>query len=300
MPRSRPKDVDSAERLYRARVLVYALVTGPIFGGVAGFFVARGVGIDPFIGVIVGIPLGVAAVYCLALGAVRGAAKTMEQIYNPSGATTPPKREYSYAQSLAVQGRYQEAIEAYELAVIEDPRDPTPYFEVARLYRDKLNQPEDAITWFRRARADAALASGHELLAIQEIVELYLHKLRKPRKAIPEMALLVERFPGTPAGRAARAELAAMRQLLAEEHAGTATFTEQFLERMERRSLSKAAGLTREEIERKMIVDALASSHGDRQRAADRLQVPLEKLEAAMRNLGIESAPANGTRGDAG
>ena len=253
MPRKPLRDIDAAERLYRGRILLYALPAGSVFGGVAGYVVAGPVG------AIIGIPLGVAGVYYVALTVVHGAAKSMEQIHNPSGATTPPKREYSYAQSLVMRARYPEAIEAYEMAIMEDARDPTPYFEIARLYRDKLRQPEEAITWFRRGRADA------------------------------ELARLVDRFPETPAAAAARTELAAMRAMLAKEHEGAVTFTEQFLERLGRGTLSAAAGHTREEIGRKMIADALAECGGDRRAAAERLQVPLEELEAAVRSLGVDA-----------
>jgi tetratricopeptide (TPR) repeat protein len=196
---------------------MWALVAGPIMGGAAGFFLTRSLGINPIIGVLPGIPAGVFAVYRFALMVADSAAGAFQHINNPSGDTTPYKRDHSYAQSLAVRGRYEEAIAAYQRDVLEDPRDPAPYLEIARLYRDQLDRPADAVTWFRRARSDAIASPGHEMMATQEIVELFVHKLREPRKAIPELARLVERFPGAPAAEAARRELAELREQVAQE-----------------------------------------------------------------------------------
>ena len=58
---------------------------------------------------------------------------------------------------------------------------------------------------------------GRDLQATQELVEIYIHKLKQPRKAIPELARLVERYPHTPPARAAAEELVRLRSLLASE-----------------------------------------------------------------------------------
>ncbi len=286
MARRRLKDADAAARMYRLKSIVWGVYVGLFLGVPVGGFVLYVTG-NVLLGVLVGPVLcggGVAVGSQFITARVAG---LLERIHSPSGDSTPHPREYSYARSLVVRGRYEEALAAYELHAIEHPEDPAPYFAAARLCRDHLERAEDAIAWLRRARADARMTDGQELLAMQEIVELYVRKLRTPRKAIPELAMLADRFPDTPAGEAARQELAEMRDLLAREHEGFEPFTEQFLKKVGRTRLSQAAGLTRGEIERQVISEALRECQGDRGLAAKQLGVPLEKLEETMRELGM-------------
>ncbi|MGD2134596.1 MAG: helix-turn-helix domain-containing protein, partial [Gemmatimonadales bacterium] len=283
----RLKDIDSADRVNRFRVLVYALIAGPIVGGLGGAFVARSLGLPPVVGGLIGMPLGFLVVYKLTMTVVERTAKTMEQIYNPSAKSTPRRAEYSYAASLVARGRYEEALAAYELHAIEHPEDPQPFFQAARICREHLRRPEDAIAWYRRARADSEMTQGEQLFAMQEIIELYMRDLKTPRRAIPELSMLIDRFPDTPNAQAARRELAQMRELLAQEHEGFEKFTEQFLKKIGRDTLSQAAGLTREALERQLIQEALEETNGDRRLAAEKIGITEQKLTEAMRELKI-------------
>jgi tetratricopeptide (TPR) repeat protein len=130
---------------------------------------------------------------------------------DPRGTTTPHRAEYSHAQALAAQGRYAEAVAAYEVAAAESAGDPVPYVEVARIQRDHLADYESAAIWFRRARRDARLSPGQELLIAQELIELYTKRLHQPRRAIPELARIRQLVPGTPRAAAAEQEIAEIR-----------------------------------------------------------------------------------------
>jgi hypothetical protein len=142
----------------------------------------------------------------LALAATGG--RAARQVYNPSGSSTPPKREYSHAESLAARGMYQEAIDAFEMAVLEDPSDPTPYLRIARINRDQTGGFQDAAKWFKRSLNDAELPSGLSYLIIREIVELYVTKLKDPNRAAPLLARVAEEQAGTREGEWAAEELA--------------------------------------------------------------------------------------------
>lgn len=287
MAAQRLKDVDAAERAFRLKAGAWAFAVGALMGGVVGARVASVQGWHPLIGAVVGFAVVTLGVYGVAMWAVGQARAMTQTLYNPSGNSTPYKPEYSYAQSLVVRGRYAEAAASYELHAIENPADPEPYLHLARLYRDKLQQYEDALTWFRRARTDATLAPGHELYVIQEIIDLYLHKLRTPRKAIPELTLVCQRFPGTPAARAAEQQLAQMRELLARERDQLEPFTAQFLKQLGRSSITAAAAATRSEIEERAVRDALRECGNDAAKAAEQLGVPVGQLREKMRELGI-------------
>jgi len=133
---------------------------------------------------------------------------------DPTGSTTPHRAEYSQARALAAQGRYTEAVAAYELAAAESAGDPTPYVEIARIQRDQLRDCESAAAWFRRARRDARLNAGQELLVTQELIELYTKRLGQPQRAIPELARIPRLLPGSPQAAAAEREIAALRATL--------------------------------------------------------------------------------------
>lgn len=103
-----------------------------------------------------------------------------------------------------------------------------------------------------------------------------------PRKAMPELALLVQRFPDTPQAKAARQELEEMRQMLEREREQMIPFTVQFLQQVGRGSVGDAAGQAVRELERHMVREALAACGGDKAQAAERLGVSLDELEAKL------------------
>lgn len=158
-------------------------------------------------------------VWAFVQGAVRAAGAISGRYTGLQGGTTPPKREYSAAQALAAQGRYQEAVSAYELAAAESSGDPAPYVAIARLLRDHVGDLEAAAAWFRRTRRDARLDPGQELLVTQELIELYTKRLGQPHRAIPELARIPRLLPGSPQAAAAEREIAALRSTIQNEQA---------------------------------------------------------------------------------
>jgi tetratricopeptide (TPR) repeat protein len=140
---------------------------------------------------------------------------------DPSGASTPHRAEYSQAQALAARGRYRDAVAAYEIAAAESGGDPVPYVEIARIHRDRLADYETAAAWFRRARRDATLGPGLELLVTQELIELYTKRLGQPQRAIPELARIPRLVPGTPQAQAAERQLASLRAVMRDEDPAT-------------------------------------------------------------------------------
>ncbi len=205
----RLKDTDSAADVNRLRALVYA-GAGAILGVLGGGYKW---GLP---GAVIGAVLGYAAVYFVVRAAAEGGGAAMGKIYHPSGTSTPYRRQYSEPQALALRGLFQEAIDCYETYVAEFPDDPEPCIGIARIYRDHLKRYEDAVRWFRRARQASGMDAGREVLVTREIIELYQGKLNEPRRAIPELARLAERFAGTREGDLARDELQRLRQDLGE------------------------------------------------------------------------------------
>lgn len=208
VPRSRPREVDAAERAFRIKTGSWSLAGGAI-GAAIGYW-----RLGPA-GILRGAPLGFALVFFTARFASGAAGRAFSaMVYGGSGDSTPHPREYSLPQSLALRGRYDEAIQAYRQFCAEFPEDPEPYVRIARLYRDDLERYEDAVTWFKRARAEAKTPPGLELIVSQEIIEIFTGKLGEPRRAIPELARLAERFAGRPEATWARGRMAEIRTAL--------------------------------------------------------------------------------------
>jgi tetratricopeptide (TPR) repeat protein len=205
------KDVDQAARAVILKKLVLAL-PGGVIGALAGWFVG--------FGIVPGFLAGSLVVYLITSGFVAGAASLMGKIHNPSADSTPRRREYSRAETLTVRGNYDQAIEAYEVALSESPEDPEPYIRIARIYRDELLRYDEALFWFKRARSDASIDRGRELLVTQEIIEIHSRRLGAPRRAIPELARLIDRFPGDPITDWAKREMSRLRREMAEEELG--------------------------------------------------------------------------------
>jgi tetratricopeptide (TPR) repeat protein len=199
----RLRDVDSAQRTRLYQAAAWSLAGGAV-GALGGWFSG--------IGAIPGFVVGFAVSFFLSLGLAEGAGKVAGIIHNPSGKSTPAVRQYSYPESLAVRCRFEDAIDAYQVCCADYPDDPEPYVRIGRIYRDELRQYDEALVWLKRARTEATVDRGRELLITQEIIEIYSRKLAQPERAIPELARIVDRFPNDPAADVARREIARLRQ----------------------------------------------------------------------------------------
>ncbi len=219
MSTERPlRDVDAAQRAWRIKIALWSVVAGVPVGALAGVAVALKGGVGSLgINVPIGAILGVTAIYRMTWWIVESSGVLVSQLHNPSGASTPAKRDYSFPKSLTARGRYEEAAVAYEAETAEHPEDPEPYLQLARLYRDRLVDFEEAATWFKRARQAEEMDRGRDLVVTQELIELYTRKLHMPRRAMPELARLIDRHPHSPPAAAARLELDALRNELAHE-----------------------------------------------------------------------------------
>ena len=214
------KDVDSAARGRKLHALGFALYGGIPMGAAAGlgmirFFGATGVWTLAL--VVLGMVLGPLIIFSVAMGLSEVAGKGATTLYNPSGKSTPHKKEYSRAQALVVRGEYEDAIRAFEVEILDFPSEPEPYLRIARICRDQLKNHDDALSWFRRATREAELSGGQEIRTRREIAEIFLHHRGEPRKAAPELARLAESYGNTPDGEWAAMELARIKEEIAQD-----------------------------------------------------------------------------------
>jgi len=197
------------------RIVLGALLGAPV-GGMAGFFVGRQGGGSPGLLALLGAVAGFALFYLVIAAIVGASGRAAATVYMPGGRGSAARRdEYSLAESLAARGRFEDAVSVFQEALSERPEEPTPYLRIARISRDELDRPEDAIRWFRKARSEARLDGAELALVSRELIELY-RKRGEPAKAAPELARLAEVRAGTPEGAWAERELAEVKREMRE------------------------------------------------------------------------------------
>lgn len=208
--RRRIRDVDSANRAYRLKAMSYSLV-GAAFGLWVGAIIGAR---SQHAGLIMVVCAAGGFLFCYVISLFLGeaAGRAAGSLYFSSGSSTPGSREYSLAESLIVRGRIPEAIEQLENACATYPADPDPALRLARLLRDRTETPAAAARWFRIAIERSGGDAGQHIGALREIIELRIHVLGTPRRALPDLARLAAQHPDTPAAAWARREMAEIRQ----------------------------------------------------------------------------------------
>ncbi|TVR67423.1 MAG: hypothetical protein EA422_00455 [Gemmatimonadales bacterium] len=211
--RRRLRDLDAAQRGLVLRAVGWGGIPGAAIGAAVGWFLTLDARPPiPAAAILLGAALlaTVATVVPILLAGSAGKAALLA--LGSSGRAPARRKEYSFAQSLVARGLFEKAIDAYQEEVARAPADPEPYLRIGRLLRDELGRPDEAAAWLRRARRDAVMSPGQELILSRELVELYRNRLGRPEKALPELARMAERFAETPDGEWAARELAELKR----------------------------------------------------------------------------------------
>jgi len=214
----RPRDVDQAARARLMQASMFGVSAGLLLGGAGGFMMAYQFGTPMILSIIGGVVLGVVLVMGIALATTEAAGAGAGLVYSAPGGGTRARTDYSRPKALVAHGEYSRAVEEFEAELRSDPTDPQLYLELARLFRDRLDDPERALQCFKRGLRDAELTTGMDILLTREAVEL-IRKGRLPvGAAAPLLARLAERYPERQEGRWAAKELADIREQMHREH----------------------------------------------------------------------------------
>jgi hypothetical protein len=209
--------MDVGETGFKVKAAMWSLPGAPVVGlAVMGAFTKYPAPI-PIIAAVLALPVGWFLSYKLVLHFSEGAGKAAASIYFHSGESTPSPRQYSLAQSYVARGMYSKAAEQYAVHAAEYPTDPEPCMRLARLYRDELDKPEEAIQWFKHTSLIEGINPGTEMMALRELIEVYTHRLHRERAAAPYLARLAAAHPNAPAGVWAKQQLAAMKAAMRED-----------------------------------------------------------------------------------
>ena len=202
------RNVDVLTQIRRLKATVVGAGAGGLLGLLTGYFLGH-----PFLGGLLGA-LGIAwgsRLFWKKVG------EETDVVFAPAGSRTPPHRDYSRAEALAVRGHYDDAIAVYQEAIDEVPSDPEPYLRIAELLKDKVSDPEKAAVWLQGAIQETALPGRWEMVLVRELTELFRHRIGEPARAAPMLARIAERHEGSPDGEWALEELAKVKRLIADD-----------------------------------------------------------------------------------
>ena len=101
------------------------------------------------------------------------------------------------ARSLLAQGDYQGAITAFREAAAADPLNRLPWVEIAKIYKDKLNDPGSAVQTIRHALESQEWEINDAAYLLFRLAELYDEVEGNRASAVAIMRQVVEQFPGT-------------------------------------------------------------------------------------------------------
>jgi tetratricopeptide (TPR) repeat protein len=101
------------------------------------------------------------------------------------------------ARSLMAQGDYHGAIEAFKQASAADPLNRLPWVEIAKIYKDNLQDPASAIQTIRHALESQEWEINDAAFFLFRLAEMYdsIESNRASARAI--MQQVIDEFPGT-------------------------------------------------------------------------------------------------------
>jgi tetratricopeptide (TPR) repeat protein len=101
------------------------------------------------------------------------------------------------ARSLMAQGDYAGAIAAFQEAAAADPLNRLPWVEIAKIYKDNLQDPQAAIQTIRHALESQAWEVNDAAYFLFRLAELYNEVDGDRASAVAIMNQVIEQFPGT-------------------------------------------------------------------------------------------------------
>lgn len=122
--------------------------------------------------------------------------KVSDMVFSDSGAA-PEVDSLSKARGLVAQGEYEAAIEEYTKAIENEPENRLAWTDVAKIYADKLNQPEAAVATYRRAYEKMEWPEDDAAFFLFRISEWQLDELNDSDAGVATLEEVRRKFPET-------------------------------------------------------------------------------------------------------
>ncbi|MGD2216822.1 MAG: hypothetical protein PVJ64_08695 [Gemmatimonadales bacterium] len=209
------KDVDTVARAHLFRAAVILVPVGLFMSLLIGSLLARR-GMPFPLGLLIGLG-GISLIYgFIYFVFIGGTASFLGKIYFSSAPPLEGPQSWR-GQALAVRGSHAEALEAFEAEAALYPNDPGPCLRAAALCLEELDDPENAIAWYLRARKTEGLSRETDEYICVRIADIS-ESIGDDSRARVELRRLLERHPGSQYVAAARSRLAILKARQAEEH----------------------------------------------------------------------------------
>ncbi len=183
-------------------IVGFILITGgAVHGSIATFLAV--IAVAAFLGA------GVAATSILLARAAGGTYAHLMM----NGTSTPYKEQYSYQQTLVMQGCLDEALESFEAVILEKPAAVDARIKTAELYAREKGDAVRAAELFRDAQRIPSIDVGEDVYIANRLIDLYNGPLADPGRALVELRRLIDKYPRSAAADHARDALAALKPL---------------------------------------------------------------------------------------
>lgn len=164
---------------------------------------------------VLALPLVLAA-FALILVAQRMASATFQAFVNPRGSRASLALT-SRAESLVARGQYDEAAAEFAALRVKYPHDVPLLRTEAEFHAGTGGNPQIAVQVLNQLRRVPDVSSAVERYATHRLLDLYVGVLADPGRAMVELRRMADRFPDTPDGQGALAELRRRREQLAQD-----------------------------------------------------------------------------------
>ena len=158
--------------------------------------------------------LACTAVAVFLINGMSSTAGASMQVLTMGANGSPYEEQFSRERALVMQGRVVEAVEAFEQRAAAMPNNIEVRLHAAELLAREGGNPERAVALLREARAIPGLTVPQDIYVGHRLADLLSGPLREPGRALVELRRIIERYPGTPAAREARAGLSTVKARL--------------------------------------------------------------------------------------
>ena len=148
------------------------------------------------------------------------AAEAFQAFLNPSGSRAPAVIT-SRVEALVARGQYDEAAAEFVALRTKYPRDIPLRRVEAEFHAGVGGNPQLAVQLLNQLRRVSNVPGSVERYATHRLLDLYLGVLADPGRAMVELRRMADRFPDTPDGQGALAELRRRRARLAQDQTQT-------------------------------------------------------------------------------
>jgi hypothetical protein len=168
-----------------------------------------------------GLAVPLAAVAFLAILVAQRVGSGVVLTFLGSNESRAPLAITSHAESLVARGRYDEATAEYAALRAAYPHDIPLRRTEAEFQAGVGGNPQIAVQVLNELRRVPNLSGPDERYATHRLLDLYLGVLADPGRAMVELRRMADRFPDTPDGQGALAELRRRREHLAQDQTQT-------------------------------------------------------------------------------